>query len=237
MKLVQGSRLDEYRIKNISHSDLLRAFERICEAVAFAHAHGVIHRDLKPQNIMVGSFGEVLVMDWGVAKAIQDKGSERSPQNGKAAHPPIDSMLQTLNGTVIGTPGYMSPEQQRGETHAVDERSDVYSLGAILYFLLTGNQPPQSGPIPSPRTIDSSIPKQIEAVCLKAMSSDPADRYSTVQQMVSDVSLFLDHLPVSAYHENLVERCARWLGKNRFIVYLVLAYLLLRFLVLLFAKV
>ena len=123
MKLVEGRRLDAVPSSDASTSDLLRIFQRICEAVAFAHAHGIVHRDLKPENIMVGSFGEVLVMDWGVAKVL-GAGHEAA-------------------GTVVGTPEYMSPEQARGEVDRVDARTDVFALGAILRFLLAGRNIPR----------------------------------------------------------------------------------------------
>src|SRR5436190_7468527 len=119
MKLVQGARLNEFAAATTSIADLLRVFQKVCEAVAFAHARGVIHRDLKPENIMVGPFGEVLVMDWGVAKLTDMSGGE---------------------STVVGTPGYMAPEQARGEP--ADERSDMYAIGVIMRLLI-GSEPPK----------------------------------------------------------------------------------------------
>src|ERR1043165_6062779 len=121
-KYVRGSRLDEYAAQGSSLNDRLRKFQAVCDAVAFAHAHGVIHRDLKPQNIMIGSFGEVLVMDWGIAKIRED--------------PRQSAAYNTSDGTVIGTRDYMSPEQARGEVE-IDERAGVCSLGVLLRFLLT----------------------------------------------------------------------------------------------------
>src|SRR5690349_16904320 len=126
MKFVRGLRLDEYASQGASLNDRLRKFQAVCDAVAFAHAHGVIHRDLKPQNIMIGSFGEVLVLDWGVAKTNSEFQSVKNPYQSVAN--------QTLDGTVIGTRDYMSPEQARGEIDQLDERTDVYSLGAVLQF-------------------------------------------------------------------------------------------------------
>jgi serine/threonine protein kinase len=124
----------------------------------------------------------------------------------------------------------MSPEQARGETETLDPRSDVYSLGAILYFILTG-QPPASNQVARPRQLDPRIPRAVEAICLKSMSERREDRYSSAQEIAADVVVFLDGLPVSAYPENIFERLARWTGKNRFIVLLVLAYLLMRLVV------
>jgi len=199
MKYVRGSRLDEYAAQGASLRDRLRKFQSVCDAVAFAHAHGVIHRDLKPQNIMIGSFGEVLVLDWGVAKIRDDP---RSPAS-----------YDTIEGTVIGTRHYMSPEQARGEIDQLDERSDIYALGAVLFFLL--NDQPKVG-------------KAAHAICSKAMASAKENRYATASDLSADIARLLDAEPVSAYRENVFERVSRWVGKNRFLVLLVLAYLLMR---------
>jgi eukaryotic-like serine/threonine-protein kinase len=212
MKYVQGSRLDEYRSKGATQAEVLRLFQKICEAVAFANAHGVIHRDLKPENIMVGPFGEVLVMDWGVAKVLQNS-DPNLPAHYKSWG---DSETNTQHGTIIGTQGYMSPEQARGEIDSLDQRSDVYSLGAILSFLL------------------SETDKRLSAICKKAMAELPADRYPGAEQLATDIAHFSDQQPISAYRENVVERALRWIDRNRFVVYLVVTYLILRFLVLLF---
>jgi serine/threonine protein kinase len=199
MKYVRGSRLDEYAAQGAPLRDLLRKFQAVCDAVAFAHAHGVIHRDLKPQNIMIGSFGEVLVLDWGVAKICDE--------------PRSSTAYQTMEGTVIGTKQYMSPEQARGEIDQLDGRSDIYALGAVLYFLVR-DQP--------------KLSKATVAICSKAMASAKDDRYATPSELSADIGHLLDAEPVSAYRENAFERVSRWVGKNRFLVLLVLAYLLMR---------
>jgi serine/threonine-protein kinase len=210
MKYVRGSRLDEYAAENSSIKDRLRRFQAVCDAVAFAHAHGVIHRDLKPQNIMIGSFGEVLVLDWGVAKTL---GHGFSPMN-----------ADWEQGTVVGTRDYMSPEQSRGEIDQLDERSDIYSLGAVLYFLLT-NKPPGEA---QPRSVNAAVSKTAEAICLKAMARSAGERYSSALELSADIGHWLDAEPVSAYRESAFEKVSRWTGKNRFLVLLVLAYLLMR---------
>ena len=208
MKFVRGSRLDEYAAVNDSIRDRLRKFQAVCDAVAFAHAHGVIHRDLKPQNIMIGSFGEVLVLDWGVAKILKKPSTDFTNQSVQS----VDG-FNTNAGTIIGTRDYMSPEQARGEINQLDERADVYSLGAVLHFLLK----------------DQSNPgKAAEAICLKARADAKDDRYSSASELSADIGRLLDAEPVSAYRENAFEKASRWVSKNRFLVLLVLAYLLMR---------
>ena len=214
MKFVRGSRLDEYAAQNSSFRDRMRKFQAVCDAVAFAHAHGVIHRDLKPQNIMIGSFGEVLVLDWGVAKVLRG-GDTETGRDGDglpvppSAHLPVD----TTAGTVIGTRDYMSPEQARGETNQLDQRADVYSLGAVLHFLLKDQ--PKAG-------------KAAKAICSKARAHARDDRYVSASELSADIGRLLDAEPVSAYQESVIEMVSRWVSKNRFLVLLVLAYLLMR---------
>ena len=240
MKLVRGERLDEYAATVTTIKDRLRKFQSACDAVGFAHAHGVIHRDLKPQNIMIGSFGEVLVLDWGVAKIIDSvAGSDAA---GDADTLPLPGSLRkvvekeniddTTHGTIIGTVGYMSPEQAHGEIEQLDERSDVFSLGAILYYLLTNRAPGAA----KPRSLNGEISKTAEAVCLKAMSPNSADRYPSSADLAADVARLLDDEPVSAYRENWFEKTRRWLGKNRFLILIVLAYLLMRLFFILTAR-
>jgi len=223
MKRVRGRRLDEYRQEATSRADLLRIFEKLCEAVAFGHANGVIHRDLKPENIMVGSFGEVLVMDWGVAKVLAEQDSPGPVAVSEPAAPPA----ATAPGTVLGTPAYMAPEQARGEVERVREPSDVYALGAILHFLLTGRAPAEPGA--------TSPVRALGAVCRKATAADAALRYPSAKELGAEVARFLNGLPVLAYKEGVFERTARVVRQNRTAVILVLAYLLMRSLILFFA--
>jgi serine/threonine-protein kinase len=213
MKLVKGRRLDQYAAEAVALPERLRTFQKICEAVAFAHAHEVLHRDLKPQNIMVGRFGEVLVMDWGLAKLLspvkvagEDSGKIGAPRDSAAS-------TATGHGSVLGTPGYMAPEQARGEIAATGPLSDVYSLGAVLNFLLEA-----AGP----------APKALSAIAGKATADDPVRRYGSVQDMSDDVAHYLDGLPVGAYPEGGIARAWRWVVRNRAWILLIAAYLAMR---------
>ena len=223
MKLVRGDRLDAYA-KGRGTVELLRVFQRICEAVGFAHARGVIHRDLKPENVMVGPFGEVLVMDWGVAKILDEL--EPGPPSPPLASAPPEAG-QTAAGTVLGTPGYMAPEQAQGEVDRVDRRTDVFALGSLLGSLLSGRSPSVAS------ASLSDAPRPLEAICRRARAPDPEDRYQTVEDLNIDVGRYLDGLSVKAYREGLVDRMRRVARKYQTAILLVVAYLLLRVLLLL----
>jgi serine/threonine protein kinase len=245
MKLVCGRRLDAEVDRERPLAELLREFEKVCEAVAFAHCHGIIHRDLKPQNIMVGAFGEILVMDWGVAKLLKGRAaplsSPSSPGSGDAAGKPGEA---TLHGTVLGTPGYMAPEQAWGQVDCVDERTDVYALGAILYFLLTGRSPAAIPPRGSeasfallpPRRLRHSIPRALEAISLKALTWEQRQRYPSVQALMDDVSSFLARGRVQAYPEGIFGAAQRLASKYRTAIALILAYLGMRILLLFWSR-
>ena len=202
MKLVRGDRLDRHlRETAIPLPERLRLFERICEPVAFAHAREVIHRDLKPANIMIGSFGEVLVLDWGLAHNLGE-GSDGAG----ASDPAVPA----------GTPGYMAPEQARGDS-TLDARADVFALGTILREIC-GNE----------------TPRAVRAIADRATAPDRNSRYADATALSRDVARWLDGQPVEAYRENLFERAGRWLGRHRTLVALVVAYLVMRALVILF---
>ena len=242
MKFVEGQRLDKHIKAVPSLPDRLRLFLRICDAVAFAHARGVLHRDLKPANIMVGPFGEVLVMDWGLAKILREEPVTpaalltRDP-DATVFHAPESSMRNevtgeastqvTSQGTILGTPGYMSPEQAQGDVAQLNERSDIFSLGALLCFLST---PPALATSPAPWRRDKSL----EAICSKATAADPASRYATVSELSADVSRYLDGLPISARRESLLEKVARLYRRHTIPILLIAAYLIARTLILLF---
>jgi serine/threonine protein kinase len=158
---------------------------------------------------MVGAFGEVLVMDWGLSKLL--RGAESSASSVQEAS--TGTKLVTAHGSVLGTPGYMAPEQARGEITVLDHRTDVYSLGAVLKFLLTNL---------------GTVPRALSAIAGKAMEADPAQRYGSVEELSRDVAHYLDGLAVSAYPEGPLRRLWRWAVKNRVWILLVLAYLLMR---------
>jgi serine/threonine protein kinase len=242
MKRVKGSRLDDVASAGGSVPELLRVFERICEAVAFAHARRVIHRDLKPENVMVGDFGEVLVLDWGVAKLLDEaSGALAAEHDGQPARVPgagRDGAPVTTGGTVLGTPGYMAPEQSRGEVERVDARADVYALGALLDFLLRrGARESGTGDAGRPvgaNTRPRGIPRQLEAIRRKALAEDPDQRYDSVLALAADVSRFEAGLSVSAYPETLLDRARRLFARYRTPILLVVAYLVMRLALLLF---
>ena len=220
MKLVQGKRLDEHVESVASLSDRLRLFLRICDAVAFAHAHGVLHRDLKPANIMIGPFGEVLVMDWGLSKVLAAAVVKNTTIEQADSHASTGNQTVTGHGRVVGTPGYMSPEQVRGDA-SLDQRSDVYSLGAILQFLITTEN-------------SEPVSKPLSAIRIRAMAENPDGRYPTVPDLTTDVAHFLDGLAVSAYPEGPFVRAWRWVVRNRTWILLLLAYMLTRTLLIFF---
>ena len=213
---------------------LLRRVVDVCNAMAYAHSRGVLHRDLKPDNVMLGKYGETLVVDWGLAKA--EHQIEVKPQD----EPTLQLLSgagssSTLMGSCLGTPAYMSPEQASGRPDLIKPPSDVYSIGATLYTVLTGKLPFSSdslssllqqvrdGEFPRPRAIDTRIPYALEAICLKAMATKVEDRYSTALALAADLECWLADESVSAYTEPIGNRIARWSRHHRALVTSVVA--------------
>jgi eukaryotic-like serine/threonine-protein kinase len=206
---------------------LLGAFLGVCNAVAYAHSRGVIHRDLKPQNVVLGDYGEVIVLDWGLAKLVERPEETLTPAVALAPDP---DRGETVEGQVLGTPAYMSPEQAEGRWDSVDRRTDIYGLGAILYEILSG-QPPFKGdgiaevlrklatesPAP-PRSLCPPAPPPLEAVCLKALAKRPGDRYASARDLADEVRHYLADEPVTAYPEPALARLARWGRRHRTLV-------------------
>ncbi len=223
MKYVRGKTLDQQVRGLKSVSEGLRLILRIAEPLAFAHSKGVLHRDLKPGNIMIGPFGEVLVMDWGLAKRIDATGLDTATILSVL---PADVGRPDAPGSgVVGTPGFISPEQARGE--AASPQSDIFSLGAVLACTLANCTPSNEF---------SSVPRALRSICEKAMAPDPALRYESVEAFASDISKYLEQSPVSAYRENLWERAARVTSRHSAAMVLVLAYLFMRGLLIFFAR-
>jgi len=219
-----------------SHSlefrELLSRFVAVCHAVGYAHSRGIIHRDIKPSNIILGKFGETLIVDWGLAKSL---GTPGVPTDGQAAGNWIVSGWssdsgETVAGTAVGTPAFMSPEQAVGRLEDLAPATDVYGLGATFYCLLTG-QPPfaggylgemlqqvERGEFHRPRAIRPEVPGALEAICLKAMAKEPRDRYFSAQDLAADVDHWLADEPVSAWREPRLSRLARWARRHRALV-------------------
>jgi formylglycine-generating enzyme required for sulfatase activity/tRNA A-37 threonylcarbamoyl transferase component Bud32 len=205
---------------------LLGRFVAVCDAVAYAHSRGVIHRDLKPSNVMLGGYGETLVVDWGLAKAVGRPELVDHPGETTLRPESAGSGEPTRSGSAVGTPGYMSPEQAAGDLDRVGPASDVYSLGATLYHLLTGRAPftgedldqilwaVQRGEFPRPRAVAAGVPRALEAVCLKAMAPRPGDRYPSPRALADDVEHWLAGEPVSAWRESWAMRARRWVGRH-----------------------
>jgi eukaryotic-like serine/threonine-protein kinase len=204
---------------------LLRRFVDVCNAVEYAHSRGVLHRDIKPGNVIVGKHGETLVVDWGLAKATgrSDPASEERTIMPSSA----SGTAETLPGSALGTPAYMSPEQARGDLERLGPQSDVYSLGATLYCLLTGKPPVeaddvgamlrtvQRGDFPTPRERNSSIDKALEAICKKAMSLKPENRYGSCKALADDIEQWMADEPVAAWREPWTRSLVRWLTRHR----------------------
>ena len=210
MKCVEGESLADHLAPRAGRGEhrfaLLEIFLHICQTMAFAHSRGVIHRDLKPRNIMVGIFGEVLIMDWGLAKVIgSDEGSRAV--RGDLLPSTTDDAYRTMVGTAVGTPAYMSPEQAAGEVASLDHRCDIYSLGVLLYEMLIAVSPYERGDVNRVlcqaregewKRLDrrpGELPRALVAVVHRAMARDREDRYQSVESLARDCLLYTSPSP------------------------------------------
>jgi len=223
--------------RNLRLRRLLQSLIDVCEAIDYAHSRGVLHRDLKPGNIMLGRYGETLVVDWGLAKATgnlqaaddQTLGSSSTASVAMPAEGPLipstfGNSEPTAVGSAVGTPAFMSPEQAEGRLDLLGPATDVFSLGATLYQILTG-RPPYAGEnimrqaslakFAPPRSVRRDIPRALEAVCLRAMAAAPADRYGSAGELSRDLEQFLADEPVGARRETVGERLWRLARKHR----------------------
>lgn len=204
---------------------LLGRFVDVCDAMEYAHSRGVLHRDLKPGNIMLGRYGETLVVDWGLAKPMHHAGKPNVKE--PPLEPSLSGNVKEPMGLAIGTPQFMSPEQADGRLDLMGPTSDVYSLGATLYCLLAGKSPFEDretaivlqrvrrGDFARPRKVVKHVPPALEAICLKAMALEQADRYPTPRALADDLEHWLADEPVLAYREPWNERLARWTRRHR----------------------
>lgn len=242
MRFIRGQSLkeavDDFRGKikaGLSESDrvlewrqLLGRFIGVCNAIEYAHSRGVLHRDIKPSNIMLGKFGETLVVDWGLAKPIDRAEPPMSLDHEPLLKPSIVSTsAETVAGTALGTPAYMSPEQAEGRLDLLGPTSDVFSLGATLYYMLIGRSPQEDRDIPTvldrvrhgtftlPRQVDRTIDRGLEAICLKAMAVEPKGRYGSPRELTQDLEHWLADEPVAAWREPLTISAVRFIKKHR----------------------
>jgi serine/threonine protein kinase len=218
--------------RSLQLRQLISRLVTVCNTVAYAHSCGILHRDLKPGNIMLAKYGETMVVDWGLAKPLTQPALEEGAEGegsppGQKADSSTGKESNTEMGRPMGTLVYASPEQASGQWNAVGPASDIYSLGATLYVLLTG-QPPfggrtreevleriKRGTLVRPRQLVRAVPPPLEAICLKAMAVRPEDRYASALDLVADLERWLADEPVSVYRESLPERLARWMRRHR----------------------
>jgi len=224
---------------NLRLRQLLGRFVDVCDAIAYAHSRGVLHRDLKPGNIMLGAYGETLIIDWGLAKAVGHRDPASAGIETTLVPPSGDSREATGAGHLLGSPPYMSPEQAEGLLDHLGPATDVYGLGATLYALLTGKAPVagatveevlskvRKGSIVPPRQLNARVPRPLEAVCLKALALRPSDRYPSARALAGDIEHWLADEPVSALAEPLRDRARRWGRRHRTFVTTAAAVLLL----------
>ncbi len=238
MKLVRGKTMaqaikDVHELprnsdqRDVEFRRILNAFLQVCQTMRYCHDSGVIHRDLKPQNVIIGDFSEAIVLDWGLACVVSSRvegpSTEREIGQDQALEIRATESLDTGRSGVQGTPAYMAPEQARGDQERIGVHTDIYGLGAMLYHLLTG-QPPfmdvsqesllehvAAGKLTWTQTPDSQTLAPLAAISRKAMSLEPRQRYEHVGLLSNDVECFLADRTVSVHHESIGTKTARWI--------------------------
>jgi serine/threonine protein kinase len=236
MRLIRGETLKEALRRfhagepGATLRGLLTRFVSVCNAVAYAHSRGVLHRDLKPSNIMLGKYGETLVVDWGLAKAVGRPDVVADAGETTLLPHSSDVLVVTQLGAAVGTPAFMSPEQAEGRLEQLGPSSDVYSLGATLYVILTGRPPVQgadtpdvltrvrAGNWPPPRAVQPEVAPALQAICLKAMALRPDERYGTALELAADIERWLADEPVTAWREPWSVQARRWVSRRRTLV-------------------
>jgi tetratricopeptide (TPR) repeat protein/predicted Ser/Thr protein kinase len=218
-----GPRAAGREAREVERLRLLNIFVDLCHTIAYAHSRGVIHRDVKPENVMVGAYGETLVLDWGLAKVLgAPENADPSQQIGLS----FSGSMATAAGAIKGTPSYMAPEATTGQTEDVDRQSDIFLLGGTLYHILTGHPPRHTKknitellelvktPPTPPRKLDPTIPRPLDAICQKALALRKQDRYQTAAALAEDLQRHLAGEPVTAYQETWTERTWRWCKRH-----------------------
>ncbi|MFT5050173.1 MAG: serine/threonine protein kinase/formylglycine-generating enzyme required for sulfatase activity [Chlamydiales bacterium] len=262
MHLVRGETLGEVFARVAAEEDgwtltrVLGSILKVCETMAFAHSRRVVHRDLKPANIMVGRFGELYVMDWGLARVLQPEGepSQKAPDQGhsvvsrvwtdrkEAALESPESPVASMDGDIVGTPTFMSPEQAEGVVEGIGPATDIYSLGAMLYLLLSGKMPYEdrgsaspavlwrrvvSGPPVPLEQLAPRAPSELVAITRRAMARRVEDRYGSMEMLADDLRAFLEVRAVSAYRTGPVVEFNKWVRRNRAVAAVAAALILL----------
>jgi eukaryotic-like serine/threonine-protein kinase len=227
MKRVRGRTLRDALdscTNRVGRLALLRHVIDVCHAVGYAHSRGVVHRDMKPENVMIGPFGETCVLDWGLAKVAGDETEEADPL--ASAIDTVERSTLTRAGAVVGTPAYMSPEQAAGDGAQVSARSDVWALGVVLFELVCGRRPYDGsttqilrqiidGPAPAPRTLEPSCPAELDAIVRKAMAIDPASRYTTATHLARELEAWREGAIVGAHRYGRLDRLRRFAESHR----------------------
>jgi WD40 repeat protein len=229
MRVVRGrtlSRAIEEAADLAARLALMPHFLGLCQAIAYAHSRGIVHRDIKPENVMIGEFGETVVLDWGMAKSARGRGSLDA-----AAESTLPGQLTsanvTLEGTLCGTPHYMSPEQALGHVAEVDERSDVWSLGAVLYTLLTGKTPfagaqplhviagVLAGAYEPARAVEPGVPPELDAIIARTLCRERQRRYANARELAHEIQAYLAGARVGAYAYSSFELLRRFVERHR----------------------